>query len=156
MRVTGRGESLECGVQSAHPEALWHERHCLRHRVSAPLRFHERLHTDAVGASQTVSELFAIGALGIVYTLRVDAFGSGVWVSARRNRPLCIVGALKVASGIIGLGWSPMHQRAVGRFRQNLSANSQDRAERFRNDFIGRGHGKMRRCPGESCHSLHP
>ena len=72
-------------------------------------------------ASQTVSELSAIGAptralwvpLGIVYTLLLTAFGWGVWESARRNRPLRIVGGLMVASGVIGLAWPPMHQRAV-------------------------------------------
>ena len=71
--------------------------------------------------SQTVSELSAIDAptrplwvpLGIAYTLLVAAFGFGVWASAGRNRPLRIVGALMIASGIIGLGWPPMHQRAV-------------------------------------------
>lgn len=36
-----------------------------------------------------------------------------MWGSARRNRPLHIVGGLLVASGIIGLAWPPMHQRAV-------------------------------------------
>jgi hypothetical protein len=72
-------------------------------------------------ASQTVSELSAIGAptralwvpLGIAYTLLVAAFGLGVWESAQQNRPLRIVGALLVTSGIIGLGWPPMHQREV-------------------------------------------
>jgi len=71
--------------------------------------------------SQTVSELSAIDAptrplwvpLGIAYTLLVAAFGVGVWQSAGRNRPLRIVGALMIASGIIGLGWPPMHQRVV-------------------------------------------
>ena len=71
--------------------------------------------------SQTVSELSAIDAptrplwvpLGIAYTLLVADFGVGVWQSAGRNRPLRIVGALMIASGIIGLGWPPMHQRAV-------------------------------------------
>ena len=46
-------------------------------------------------ASQTVSELSAIGAptrplwvpLGVAYTLLVAAFGWGVWASARQNRP---------------------------------------------------------------------
>jgi uncharacterized protein DUF998 len=74
-------------------------------------------------ASQTVSELSAIGAptrplwvvLGIVYTLLVAAFGVGVWVSARRNRPLRVVGGVLIAYGVIGLGWpyAPMHQRLV-------------------------------------------
>lgn len=72
-------------------------------------------------ASQTVSELSAIDAptralwvpLGIVYTLLVAAFGLGVWESAGRNRSLRILSGLLVVSGIIGLGWPPMHQRAV-------------------------------------------
>src|SRR4051812_44883572 len=71
--------------------------------------------------SQTISELSAIDAptrplwvpLGIVYTLLVATFGVGVWKSADRNRPLHVVGALFFASGLIGLGWLPMHQRAV-------------------------------------------
>ena len=71
--------------------------------------------------SQTVSELSAIDAptrplwvpLGIAYTLLVAAFGVGVWQSAGRNRPLRVVGALMIVSGILGLGWPPMHQRAV-------------------------------------------
>lgn len=74
-------------------------------------------------ASQTVSELSAIGAPtrliwvlpGIVYTLLVVAFGLGVRESAQANRPLRIVGGLIVAYGIIGLGWplAPMHLREV-------------------------------------------
>ncbi len=74
-------------------------------------------------ASQTVSELSAIGAptrplwvsLGIVYTVLVAAFGWGVWASARRNRPLRVVGGLMSAYGLIGLGWpfAPMHLRGA-------------------------------------------
>lgn len=72
-------------------------------------------------ASQTVSELSAIGAptralwvpLGIVYTLLVATFGLGVWKSAGRNRPLHFLGGLLVACGLVGLAWPPMHQRAV-------------------------------------------
>lgn len=72
-------------------------------------------------ASQTVSELSAIGAptrplwvlLGIAYTLLMTAFGWGVWESARRNPPLRVVGGLLIADGVIGLAWPPMHQRAV-------------------------------------------
>ena len=74
-------------------------------------------------ASQTVSELSAIGAptrslwvfLGIAYTLLVTAFGWGVWASARRNRPLRVVGGLMVAYGVIGLAWpfAPMHLRGA-------------------------------------------
>ena len=75
-------------------------------------------------ASQTVSELSAIGAptrplwvlLGVAYTLLVTAFGWGVWRSARRNRPLRVVGGLMVAYGVIGLAWpfAPMHLRGGG------------------------------------------
>jgi|SRR5690242_6690511 uncharacterized protein DUF998 len=75
--------------------------------------------------SQTVSELSAIGAptrplwvpLGIAYTLLVAAFGLGVWKSAGRSWSLHVLGGLLIASGIVGLGWPPMHQRdalAVG------------------------------------------
>ena len=54
--------------------------------------------------SQTVSELFAIGApsrplwvaLGIVYDLLVIAFGLGVWASAGGKRALRIVGRLLI------------------------------------------------------------
>jgi hypothetical protein len=70
-------------------------------------------------ASQTVSELSAIGAptrplwvgLGTVYSLLVAAFGWGVWKSAGRNRPLRLVGGLMVADGVISLYWPPMHLR---------------------------------------------
>ena len=72
-------------------------------------------------ASQTVSELSAIGAptrplwllLGIPYTLLATAFGWGVWASAGRNRPLRVVGGLMVAYGVIGLFWPPMHMRGA-------------------------------------------
>jgi hypothetical membrane protein len=72
-------------------------------------------------ASQTVSELSAIDAptrslwvpLGIVYTLLVTAFGVGVWKSAGRSWHLHVLGGLLVVSGIVGLGWPPMHQRGV-------------------------------------------
>jgi hypothetical protein len=74
-------------------------------------------------ASQTVSELSAIGAptrplwvvLGAVYTLLVTAFGWGVWLSAGRNRPLRVVGGLLLAYGAIGLFWpfAPMHLRGA-------------------------------------------
>jgi len=72
-------------------------------------------------ASQTVSELSAIGAptrplwvsLGIVYSLLVAAFGLGIWQSAGKNRPLQIVGILMLVHGIIDILWpfAPMHQR---------------------------------------------
>ena len=72
-------------------------------------------------ASQTVSELSAIGAptrtlwvaLGIPYTLLVAAFGWGVRASAGGNRSLRIAGGVMAAYGIVGLGWpfAPMHLR---------------------------------------------
>jgi hypothetical protein len=72
-------------------------------------------------ASQTVSELSAIGAptrplwvmLAIPYTLLAAAFGLGVWLSAGRNRPLRVVGGLMIVYGVIGLFWPPMHLRGV-------------------------------------------
>ncbi|HEU0079347.1 MAG TPA: DUF998 domain-containing protein [Longimicrobiaceae bacterium] len=72
-------------------------------------------------ASQTVSELSAIGAptrplwiaLAAVYTLLVIAFGCGVWLAAGRNRRLRVVGGLQVATGLIGPLWPPMHLRGA-------------------------------------------
>jgi len=71
--------------------------------------------------SQTVSELFAIGApsrplvvpLFLAYGGLVIAFGSGVWGSAGRKRALCVVGGLLVAYGVVGLAgpFSPIHLR---------------------------------------------
>lgn len=71
--------------------------------------------------SQTVSELSAIGAptrglwltMAFPYTLLVAAFGYGVWISARRNRSLRVVGAVLLLDGVIGLAWPPMHLREV-------------------------------------------
>ncbi len=72
-------------------------------------------------ASQTVSELSAIGAPtrslwvlpAALYTVLVTAFGWGVWKSAGRIRALRIVGGLVVAYGALGLVWpfAPMHLR---------------------------------------------
>ena len=72
-------------------------------------------------ASQTVSELSAIGAptrqlwllLVIPYNLLVVAFGWGIWLSAGRNRPLHVVGGLMIANGVIGIFWPPMHLRGA-------------------------------------------
>src|SRR5687767_3283881 len=86
--------------------------------ILAAMRYKGYSYTD-----QTISELSAIGAptrplwvlLGFAYTLLVIAFGSGVWRSARRNRPLRIVGGLLIVYGIIGLAWpyAPMHLRGT-------------------------------------------
>jgi hypothetical protein len=72
-------------------------------------------------ASQTVSELSAIGAptraLWVVpaalYTVLVTAFGWGVWKSAGGIRVLHVVGASIAAYGALGLIWpfAPMHLR---------------------------------------------
>ncbi len=74
-------------------------------------------------ASQTVSELSAIGAptrplwvlLGIVYALLAIAFGWAVWTSTRRKRSLRVVGGLMVTYGVISLVWpfAPMHLRGA-------------------------------------------
>lgn len=72
-------------------------------------------------ASQVISELSAIDAptrslwvpLGVVYSVLMVAFGWGVWLSARGNRPLRVAGALILVYSIIGLAWPPMHQREV-------------------------------------------
>jgi len=76
---------------------------------------------DYSSASQTISELSAIGAptrslwvlSAAFYTVLVTAFGWGVWKSAGRNRALRIVGGLIVAYGALGLVWpaAPMHLR---------------------------------------------
>jgi hypothetical protein len=72
-------------------------------------------------ASQTVSELSAIGAptrplwvmLAVPYTLLATAFGLGIWRAAGGNRPLRVVGGLMIVYGIIGLFWPPMHLRGI-------------------------------------------
>jgi hypothetical protein len=72
-------------------------------------------------ASQAVSELSAIGAptrplwmvLGTIYTLLTAAFGVGIIKTAGQNQLLRMLGILMTASGIIGLAWTPMHQREV-------------------------------------------
>ena len=71
--------------------------------------------------SQTISELSAVDAptrsvwvpLGIAYTVLVAAFGVGVYASGPRSRSLRVPGALLIVNGLFGLGWLPMHQRAV-------------------------------------------
>jgi hypothetical protein len=70
-------------------------------------------------ASQTVSELSAIGAptrplwvvLGVAYGLLMAAFGAGVWASAGRSRALRLAGATIIANAVLGFAWPPMHLR---------------------------------------------
>jgi hypothetical protein len=72
-------------------------------------------------ASQTVSELSAIGAptrglwvpLGIAYTTLVMGFGWGVRASASESRRLRVVGGLLIAYGFLGIFWPPMHLRGT-------------------------------------------
>jgi hypothetical protein len=72
-------------------------------------------------ASQTVSELSAIGAptrslwvpLGIVYSLLYAAFGLGIWVSAGPIRALRVVGGMIIAHGVLSLFWPPMNLRGT-------------------------------------------
>src|SRR3954470_1749643 len=62
-------------------------------------------------ASQTISELGARGAptrqlvnpMFILYDLLTIAFGVGVWLAARGNRPLRVVAAALTAVGVVGL-----------------------------------------------------
>ncbi|MBN2412466.1 DUF998 domain-containing protein [candidate division KSB1 bacterium] len=74
-------------------------------------------------ASQTVSELSAIGAptrpiwlwLCFLYTLLMIVFAWGVWKSAAKNHSLRIAGALLIAYAALGVIWpfAPMHLREV-------------------------------------------
>jgi len=74
-------------------------------------------------ASQTVSELSAIGAptktvwviLGSAYTLLFLCFGWGVRIAAAKNKHLRRAGNLLLLNGIVSLSWplAPMHRREV-------------------------------------------
>ena len=72
-------------------------------------------------ASQTVSELSAIGAptrtlwiwLVMPYAVLLTAFGAGAWWSAKGGRSLRIAGGAMIAQGIIGIYWPPMHLRGA-------------------------------------------
>jgi len=74
-------------------------------------------------ASQTVSELSAIGAptrplwvvMALVYTLLVTGFGWGVWMASADNRHLRTAGVLIAIYGALGIAWTfaPMHLRPV-------------------------------------------
>lgn len=81
--------------------------------------------TDYDRASQSVSELFAIGAPSsafvipffILYAFLIYAFGAGVWISAGKKRTLKIAAVLIIAKeilGLIGTIFGPMHLRGAG------------------------------------------
>jgi CubicO group peptidase (beta-lactamase class C family) len=102
-----RKTSLSCGIVAA---ALY---------VAMTL-FVGMLWDGYSAASQTVSELSAIGAptgtlwtvLGAVYIALMIAFGLAVWKSAP-DRASRITGALLVTQAVFSYFWPPMHQRAV-------------------------------------------
>ncbi|MFZ5524326.1 MAG: DUF998 domain-containing protein [Pseudomonadota bacterium] len=82
--------------------------------------FFPMLYEDYSSVSQTVSELAVISGplwagLGAAYSLFLSAFGCGVWMSARRNRPLRIAGGLMVAYSVISFTWplAPMDPRGA-------------------------------------------
>lgn len=72
-------------------------------------------------ASQTVSELSAIGAptrslwisLCTFYSALVVLFAWGIWMSAEENRSLRRVAVLMGIYGVSSFFWPPMHQREV-------------------------------------------
>ena len=104
----GRKLSLSCGVLAS---LLY-----IGMNIFIPL-----LYEGYNWTTQTVSELSAVDAptrplwfvLGIIYTLLIAAFGWGVLKSAGEIRSLRIVGICMIIHGLMGLTWSPMHQREV-------------------------------------------
>lgn len=72
-------------------------------------------------ASQTVSELSAIGAhtrtvwfvLCIFYSLLFLAFGAGIWLVAGESKKLKVVAAVIIFDSLLGFFWPPMHLRHV-------------------------------------------
>lgn len=72
-------------------------------------------------ASQTVSELSAIGAptralwvpLSVLWSFLYVAFGLGVWQSHGRGHGLRVAGALIIAQGVFGVFWPPLHLRGT-------------------------------------------
>jgi hypothetical protein len=108
--LAGESHLLVCGILSSLVYAAT--------LVLAPM-----LWEGYSSTSQTVSELFAIGApsrplvvpLFLAYDVLVIAFGLGVWGSAGGKRALRIVGGLLVAYGVIGLAgpFAPIHLREV-------------------------------------------
>jgi hypothetical protein len=79
--------------------------------------------SDYNSASQTVSELSAVGAptrplwviMAMVYTVLVTGFGWGVKMAAGGNRRLRIAGILLAVYDALGIAWvfAPMHLRPV-------------------------------------------
>ncbi|HTQ47673.1 MAG TPA: DUF998 domain-containing protein [Polyangiaceae bacterium] len=76
---------------------------------------------DYSSASQTISELSAIGApsrpvwvaIGLVDTVLLLAFGVGVWGYAAGKRSLRVTAASLLAIGVLGPFWPPMHLRGT-------------------------------------------
>ena len=74
-----------------------------------------------VTASQTVSELSAIGAptrglwlsMMLPYSILIAGFSIGVWLSANGSRALRIAAICGFLAVIIGAFWPPMHQRGA-------------------------------------------
>ena len=105
MNIT-RKILVGCGILSS----LWY----IGMNILVPMYF-EGYHS----ASQTVSELSAIGAptrplwvaLAMVYILLFGAFGLGIWRSAVGNRNLRIVGGLIFVYVAVNFYWPPMHLR---------------------------------------------
>lgn len=102
----GRQIALVCGIAAS---VLY-----LAMNVFVPLQW-----DGYSSASQTVSELSAIGAptrrlwvpLGLLYAALIIVFGWGIRASAAGDRRLRIAGSLMLASGVTSLFWPPMHLR---------------------------------------------
>jgi len=107
-RGIGRTALIACGMLASLLYAAMN--------VFIPMRW-----TEYSSASQTISELSAVGAptrtlwvvWGVVYGVLVAAFGWGIWTSARGYRTLRVAGALLVAMGVFSLCWPPMHLRGA-------------------------------------------
>ena len=97
---------LSCGILSS----LWY----VSINIIVPMQ-----DPDYNVASQTVSELSAIGAptkflwdvLGTFYSLLIIPFGWGVWLSSGLDRKLKVAGAMILIYGFSGFFWPPMHLR---------------------------------------------
>jgi hypothetical protein len=130
--VAEHGIAIQSPTRSAHTAPVSVGRATLRKAlltcgIAAPLLYIAMvalvpLRWEAYSsASQTVSELSAIGAptrplwvsLGLLYTLLLAAFGWGIWTSTGGNRRLRVVGGLILATGVLGLLWPPMHLRGA-------------------------------------------